>query len=54
METSEPNEFVKLVDYWITGKNDRQTSAIKTEMLLTYQDLYLTYKFTISISITTI
>ena len=38
----------------ITGKNDRQTSAIKTKMLLTYQDLYLTYKFTICISITTI
>ena len=26
METSEPNEFVILIDYWITDKNDRQTS----------------------------
>jgi hypothetical protein len=31
----------KYYDIWITGKNDRQTSAIKTEVLLTYQDLYL-------------
>ena len=26
--TSEPNEFVILINYWITGKNDRQTSEI--------------------------
>ena len=26
----------------ITGKNDRQISAIKTEMILTYHDLYFT------------
>jgi hypothetical protein len=32
---------VNLIDYWITGKNDRQTSDSKTEVLLTYQDLYL-------------
>ena len=25
-QTSEPNEFVNLINYWITGKYDRQTS----------------------------
>ena len=25
-QTSEPDEFINFIDYWITGKNDRQTS----------------------------
>ena len=33
---------------WITDKNDRQTSTIKTKVLLNYQDLY----FTIDLNIT--
>ena len=33
---------------WITDKNDPQTSAIKTKMVLIYQDLY----FTINLDIT--
>jgi hypothetical protein len=37
-------EFVNLT-IRITGKNDCQTSAIKTEVLLTYQDLYNSIHF---------
>ena len=33
----------------ITGKNDRQTSDIKAEMLQTYQDLYFTINLMLSI-----
>jgi len=33
---------------WITDKNDRQTSTIKTKVLSNYQDLY----FTIDLNIT--
>jgi hypothetical protein len=33
---------------WITDKNEPQTSAIKTKMVLIYQDLY----FTINLDIT--
>ena len=42
-KTSEPNEFFNLI--WlirIIGEIDRQTSTIKTEMILTYQDLFFT------------
>ena len=40
--TSEPNEFVILINYWITGKNDRQTSEpeLRTMIFILAYSLY--------------